>query len=152
MDTKRNFKYIQILVLYLLKIFPHKIIFKTQKKPRFLNFIILSIGFFMHKVSLKNRNFPQETNVNESPCKITFRLFSMYDNLKCALIDSQPYIFNDSRNYFPFHTIDKKPSLSFRLVAYKAFRGYSFMGRIFPLCSLLSADRFYGNRDQYLPD
>lgn len=31
MDTKRTFKYIQILVLYLLKIFPHKIIFKTQK-------------------------------------------------------------------------------------------------------------------------
>lgn len=77
----------------------------------FLNFIILSIGFFMHKVSLKNRNFPQETNVNESPCKITFRLFSIYDNLKCALIDSQPYIFNDSRTaiIFPFTRSTKNP-------------------------------------------
>lgn len=71
-----------------LKISPHEIIFKTQKN------IETSIPGF-HSILFRSDFSP----TNEPPCKITFRLFSIYDNIKMST-DSQPYIFNDFPQLF----------------------------------------------------
>lgn len=103
-----------------LKISPHEIIFKTQKN------IETSIPGF-HSILFRSDFSP----TNEPPCKITFRLFSIYDKLKCPLILNRIFL-TISRNYFPFHAIDKKTLFVFSPSCIQSFQRLLFYGSNFP--------------------